>query len=158
MNASLTALQACLEKEANLMGEFLQILQEEAKVLEEGATEQALADTTERKNATADRLMEVAEVRNSMLQSMGFGSDGAGLSEAARQHPSLEQVRQALVDVTNQARSLNEANGRIIEVFLEHNQRALDTLRRLAGVGDIYDASGRKRPGNPGASRNIKAG
>lgn len=140
------------------MGEFLQILQDEAKVLEEGATEQALTNTTARKNATADQLMEVAQVRNSMLQSMGFASNGPGLAEAAQQHPSLADARQALVNVTEQARSLNEANGRIIEVFLEHNQRALDTLRRVAGVGDMYDASGRKRPGAPGASRNIKAG
>src|SRR5690606_33711725 len=140
------------------MGEFLQILQDEAKVLEEGATEQALTDTTQRKTATAETLREAATERKAMLQALGFGTDGAGLSQAVQQHPSLSAAREALVSITEQARALNEANGRVIEVFLEHNQRALDTLRRLAGVGDIYDASGRTRPGNPRASRNIQAG
>lgn len=158
MNASISALLACLEKEAHLMSEFLHILQDEAKVLEEGASETALADSTARKNTTSDKLIEVAAERNSLLSTLGFEADGPGLTEAASQHPGLAAARQALLDITAQARELNEANGRIIEVFLDHNQRTLDTLRRLAGVGDIYDASGRTRPGNKGSSRNIKAG
>ena len=158
MNASLTALLACLEKEARLMGTFLQILQDEAQVLEDGATETQLAETTARKNTTSDELITVASERNALLTELGFEPDGPGLSDAAAQHPELASARQALLDITAKARELNEANGRIIEVFLDHNQRTLDTLRRLAGVGDIYDASGRKRPGSKGSSRNIKAG
>lgn len=158
MNASLTALLACLEKEARLMDTFLQILQDEAKVLEDGATETALAATTARKNQTSDELIEVATERNGWLVELGYGTDGPGLSEAAAQHPTLVPARQALLDITAQARELNEANGRIIEVFLDHNQRTLETLRRLGGLGDIYDASGRTRPGSKGSSRNIKAG
>lgn len=157
MNASLAALQDCLEKEASLMGEFLLILQDEAKVLEEGATEDALVGTTARKNSASDALTEIARQRNALLQELGFESDGPGLTAAAEAYPTLLAPRQALLDVAAQARSLNEANGRIIDVFLDHNQRTLDTLRRLAGVGDIYDASGRKRTGSKGSSRNIKA-
>ena len=140
------------------MSEFMQILQDEAKVLEDGATETELAATTARKNTTSDELIEVAAERNRVLKTMGFESDGAGLAQAANQYPALSGARQALLDITAQARELNEANGRIIEVFLDHNQRTLDTLRRLAGVGDIYDASGKTRPGSKGSSRNIKAG
>lgn len=158
MTASLTALLACLEKEARLMESFLQVLQEEAKVLEEGASEDQLAETTSRKNTLADEIVEAAAQRNGFLTDLGFETDGPGLNAACAQHPELVPARQALLDITAQARELNEANGRIIDVFLEHNQRTLETLRRLAGVGDIYDASGRTRPGSKGSSRNIKAG
>lgn len=158
MNASLAALQACLEKETSLMGDFLQILQHEAKVLEDGATEDALNETTARKNSVSETLIALAEERNSLLEGLGFDTDGPGLVDAAAAHPVLAPARQALLDITGQARTLNESNGRIIDVFLDHNQRTLETLRRLAGVGDIYDASGRTRPGNKGSSRNIKAG
>lgn len=157
MTTQISALQACLEKEAELMSGFLRILQDEAQVLEDGATEAALTDTTARKNTAADALAEVAGERNAVLGRLGYGSDGAGLAAAAAEHPALAGLRQTLLDLTEQARTLNEANGRIIDVFLEHNQRTLDTLRRLVGVGDIYDASGKTRPGNKGTGRNIKA-
>lgn len=158
MNASLAALQACLEKEAKLMGDFLLVLQNEAKVLEDGASEAALTETTASKNEVAEALTEIAQQRNSLLQGLGFDADGPGLADAATRYPALAQARRILLDITGQARSLNEANGQVIDIFLDHNQRTLDTLRRLAGVGDIYDASGRTRPGNKGSSRNIKAG
>jgi len=158
MNASLAALQACLEKEASLMREFLLILQDEAKVLEEGATEDALAGTTARKNSAADTLTEIAAQRNALLQALGFDADAPGLAAAVDANPSLSSSSQAMLDIAAQARALNEANGRIIDVFLDHNQRTLDTLRSLVGGGDIYDASGRKRAGGKGSSRNIKAG
>lgn len=158
MNASLTALQACLEKETRLMSEFLEVLQTEAKVLEEGASEAGLLETTASKNTISDQLMEIAAERNVLLKTLGFEQDGAGLAAAAEQHPDLALFRATLLEATAQARELNEANGRIIEVFLDHNQRTLETLRRMTGQGDIYDASGRTRPGAKGSSRNIKAG
>lgn len=157
MNASLAALQACLEKETRLMGDFMAILQHEARVLEDGATEDALNTTTASKNRCAEDLTAAASERNTVLQALGFGTDGSGLADATTVYPDLAPLRQALLDITEQARSLNDANGRIIDVFLDHNQRTLDTLRRLTGVGDIYDASGRTRSGNKGTGRNIKA-
>ncbi|NYT26266.1 flagellar protein FlgN [Alcaligenaceae bacterium] len=157
MNPSVSALLACLEKEISLTGEFLAILRDEAAVLEDGATETSLADTTARKNAAADALGRVARERNALLDALGCEHDGPGLQAAADAHPSLSGPRLRLLDITGEARTLNESNGRIIDVFLDHNQRTLDTLRRLAGVGDIYDASGRTRSGNKGSGRNIKA-
>lgn len=158
MNASLAALQACLEKEASLTRDFLHILQDEAKVLEDGATENALLETTARKNDTAESLAALALERNALLKTLGFEADAPGLAAAAGVYPALSAARATLLDLTSQAQALNESNGQVIDIFLEHNQRTLDTLRRLTGVGDIYDASGRTRGGNKGSSRNIKAG
>jgi len=158
MTTLVSNLQACLEEEIRLMGEFMQALQDEAKVLEEGAAEAELARTTTLKNGLADSLAKQAESRNAILNEMGCERDGPGLQAAAQAHPELAPLHRQLRETTEQAQALNEANGRIIEVFLDHNQRTLETLRRLTGVGDIYDASGRKRPGTKGSGRNIKAG
>jgi|SRR5690606_20620228 len=158
MNSAVAKLQARLEQEAKLVGEFLAILEDEAKVLEDGAVEAALIETTERKNVAADALTDAAQERNRVLESLGFEADGPGLAAAVEAHPELASLREDLIQITERARALNESNGQLIEAFLDHNQRALETLRRLTGIGDIYDASGRKRKAGAGKSRNIKAG
>lgn len=158
MTDTVSNLRACLEEETRLMGEFMQALEEEAKVLEEGAAEAALAQTTALKNSLADQLSAQAETRNALLNELGFERDGPGLLAATQAHAELASLHRRLLDVTEKAQTLNEANGRIIEVFLDHNQRTLDTLRRLTGAGEIYDASGRKRSATKGSGRNIKAG
>lgn len=158
MSAPVSELHACLEEEIRLTGEFLAVLQDEAKVLEDGAAEAALAETTARKNTLAEALAAAAERRNAALAALGFEADGAGLEAAAQAHSSLAAPRRQLLEAAEQARNQNEANGRIIEVFLDHNQRTLEVLRRLTGTGEIYDASGRKRAPTKGSSRNIKAG
>ena len=158
MTSAVADLQACLETETRLTAEFLDILRDEARVLEEGGAETALAENTARKDTAADSLARASEKRNALLGALGYEHDAAGLQAAAEDHPLLAESRRKLLDAAEQARSLNAANGRVIEIFLDHNQRTLDTLRRLAGVGDIYDASGRTRPGNKGSGRNIKAG
>jgi flagella synthesis protein FlgN len=42
---------------------------------------------------------------------------------------------------------LNQENGQILQTFIGHNQRALETLRALMGE-ELYDARGRmpRRP------------
>lgn len=158
MTPTVSDLQACLEKETELVGRFLTVLQDEAKVLEEGAAEAALIEITQRRNDLTDALVAAAAERNTQLSALGFASDGPGLEAAIKAHPELAPVRDELLRQTDEARNLNASNGSIIEVFLEHNQRTLDTLRGLAGAGDIYDASGRKRPSGANKGRNIKAG
>lgn len=157
MNPSPAALLKCLETEAGLIRDFIAVLQDEARVLEEGASDTALSEVTARKNAAADALARAAEERNAQLAAMAFGTDGPGLQAAAEAHPMLAEPRRILLELAEQARSFNENNGQIIQVFLEHNERTLEVLRRIASRGDVYDASGRKRSATSGSSRNIKA-
>ena len=158
MSATVSTLLSFLEQETALVIRFVSVLQDEAKVLEDGAAGAALTETTQQRNELTDALTDVAAQRNACLSELGFGTDGQGLEAAARAHPELAAAKDELLRQTEQAKTLNEANGRIIEVYLDHNQRTLDTLRRLAGVGDIYDASGRTRPTGANKGRNIKAG
>jgi flagella synthesis protein FlgN len=151
-------LRTCLETEIALVHEFLAVLDVETAVLTEGRGDVALAETTARKNQYADQLATIGERRQSLLSALGYSADKAGLDAMAQDHPDLRAVCAQLLEKARQASELNTSNGIIIDTFLQHNQQALDTLRSLAGMGALYDASGRTRPAAAAASTNIKAG
>ena len=151
-------LRTCLETEIALVQDFLAVLDVETAVLTEGRGDAALAETTARKNHYADQLAAVGERRQSLLSALGYTADKAGLDAVAHDHPDLRASCALLLEKARQASELNTSNGIIIDTFLQHNQQALDTLRSLAGIGTLYDASGRTRPAATGTSKNIKAG
>jgi flagella synthesis protein FlgN len=151
-------LQNRLQQEISLVQAFIGILKEEASALEQASSDDALHATSSKKNQSADALASVAGQRNELLSRLGHGADKAGLEAAAQQHPVLNDLCVQLFDLAQRAAQLNAANGQIIETFLAHNQRALDTLRSLAGTGDLYDASGRSRPGSRHSHTTVKAG
>jgi flagella synthesis protein FlgN len=151
-------LQTCLDTEIALVQEFLAVLELETAVLTEGRGEAALADTTARKNHYADQLAAVGERRQTLLSALGYSADKAGLDAVSHAHPELRASCTLLLEKARQASDLNTSNGIIIDTFLQHNQQALDALRSLAGIGALYDASGRTRPAPAGTSKNIKAG
>jgi flagella synthesis protein FlgN len=154
----LRELQTCLDTEIALVQEFLAVLDLETAVLTEGRGEGALAETTARKNHYADQLAAVGEKRQTLLSALGYSVDKAGLDAVAQDHPELRARCALLLEKARQASELNTSNGIIIDTFLQHNQQALDTLRSLAGMGALYDASGRTRPAAAGTGKNIKAG
>lgn len=158
MNNALEQLQDCLNREIGLVHEFIVVLQAEADALTETAANDALTETTRQKNQFADQLAELAETRQALLVQLGYSADKPGLDMATVDHPRLQESCRHLYDKAQQASELNAANGIIVDTFLEHNQRALDTLRILTGMGNLYDASGRTSPGSKGSKTSIKAG
>lgn len=158
MNDALAQLHACLIQENDLLGEFIKVLEAETLALTEAASEQALAESTAHKNSYAEKLADVSERRMTLLAQLGYSTDKAGLDAAALEHPSLQVVCRQLYDTAHQANELNVSNGVIIDTFLTHNQQALETLRALAGMGNLYDANGRTHADAKGQTRNIKAG
>ncbi|QAA92924.1 flagella synthesis protein FlgN [Pollutimonas thiosulfatoxidans] len=158
MNSNIAQLLACLETETSLVNEFIVLLESEAQILAEGGDAEALADSTARKNIYADQLTRANETRLALLTALGYSADRNGLDAAAHDHPSLQSASQHLLERTRIAGELNTSNGTIIDSFLAHNQQALDTLRVLAGQGDLYDASGHTRPGGKAQSKKIKVG
>ncbi|NYT61977.1 flagellar protein FlgN [Alcaligenaceae bacterium] len=158
MNNTVLQLQKCLEEEVALVQTFITVLEAEAQALTEAGTTDALSDSTDQKNHYADQLMMVADKRQLLLTQLGYSDDKAGLDTAANEHASLRLHYQSLLEKAQIADDLNTANGSIIDNFLAHNQQALDTLRTLAGAGNLYDASGRANRGNQGSTRTFKAG
>lgn len=158
MSDTLAQLQSCLQTETTLVQAFISVLEAESQALTDGGDETVLSASTATKNTYAQKLADIGEQRRSLLAALGLSADKAGLDAVATQHPALQAHCQNLFTLARQASELNAANGVIIETFLAHNQQALDTLRALAGMGDLYDASGRSRPAAKGQTRNIKAG
>ncbi len=157
MNNTVQQLQECLLKETDLVQAFIAVLEAEALVLTEAGDTDALGASTENKNRCADQLMTVADERQFLLSQLGYSDDKAGLDAAAHDHPALQPACQALLEQAKVASRMNMSNGIIIDTFLAHNQQTLDALNRLAGVDNLYDASGKPR-GGQSISKGFTAG
>lgn len=136
----------CVRDELALTTSFTGVLQDEARILADGAEPADLAAVTRKKNELTDALAKTAESRNALLQSLGHAHDREGLLSAAQTRPELADVIQRLFDQTVQASLLNQGNGQIIERFLNHHTQALNVLHHLTGRSQLYDARGRTRP------------
>lgn len=145
-----------LTQETELVIQFIDLLEQEADILAAGASHDALASITKQKSQYAEQLACMAAQRNMTLKTLGYGSDKAGLDAAYRKHSELAGPIRQLLDQTARAQSLNTSNGRIINRFLNHNQKALDLLQHLTGQSTLYDASGRKRSTNRSGTNHIK--
>ncbi|NYT65061.1 flagellar protein FlgN [Alcaligenaceae bacterium] len=156
--APLQQLHACLDQEISLIKTFTQILEQETQLLLDAAPTVALTENTAEKNKLADQIAAWDEQRLNLLTTLGYSPNKEGLTTAAEEHPEINASCQALYQLANQARELNDGNGQLIKTFMTENQQALDTLARLADPGQVYDASGRSRPGSKRPKTNIKAG
>lgn len=142
MNADLDPLVQCLAEQSAVVGEFIQVLEEEAHNLLDANSNEQLIDLTERKNAFARRLTELDRRRTECLEGLGFAADQTSIEAACTAHPELRTPFDTLFTLARQAGVLNTQNGQIITTFLASNQRAVDTLRSLMGE-NLYDAKGR---------------
>lgn len=154
---SIHALQTSLQHETGLIEQFIVILEAEASTLLEPGGNEALEASTHAKNELAGQLAQASAARDALLAQLGYSAGKAGLDAAGLSSPQLQAVTGNLFELAERARQLNAANGYIIETFLKYNQQALDTLRGLAGIGNLYDASGRAQNA-PSKAKGIRAG
>jgi len=146
MSTTLDDLRYCLDHELDLVRQFLDVLRDESQALAQPDNTATLAVSTRKKDHFAEQLAQAAKVRESLLAELGLDTDKTGLDQAIRQNPALEPTCAELFSLAEQARRQNAENGAIIEIYLAHNQRAIKTLRSLAGTGNLYDAKGQARP------------
>jgi flagella synthesis protein FlgN len=141
------ALLRCVDEQSALLDDFIQTLQAEGQLLLETPSDEALGTLTSRKNDYARRLAELDQTRAQGLAELGFQDTRDSIEAACAAHPDLRTAFDALWQRAGEAQSLNVQNGLILKTFIEHNQRALNTLRTLMGE-DLYDARGRlpRRP------------
>ncbi len=154
---SIHALHAGLQHEIGLVGQFIAALETETENLLEPGGNDTLNESTHVKNELAEQLSLAGQARDALLAEMGHGSGKAGLEAAAQNDPETRALVATLFEQAEQARQMNASNGYIIEMYLKYNQQALDTLRSLAGIGNLYDASGRAR-NTSSQTRGIRAG
>lgn len=157
MSEAIQSLQRCLEQEAELVRRFIEVLRREAQALAAADQADALTATTHQKGEFARVLEQASHERRTRLGELGLEDGRAGLDAAAHMWPALQPACQALFELATQANQLNTNNGKIIDMYLQYNQRAIDTLRRLAGIDHLYDASGRAQS-MPVYNTSIKIG
>lgn len=150
-------LLASLQNETAVVEQFIVALETEAASLLEGGGSEALEASTRTKNELVSQLLKAGANRDALLDQLDYGTGQEGLNAAGQSDPQILAVTDRLLELAEHARQLNATNGSIIETFLTYNQQALDTLRNLAGMGDLYDASGRARTAAAQA-KGIRAG
>lgn len=136
-------LRTLIETEIQLFHAFVQTLKNEARILAEHGDDHALAENTLCKTRQAEQMASLAQRRLDALAALGYPQDHAGLEAAVRAHNELGELYAELSRLAAQAHALNSANGITLDVFIQHNQRALNELEKLAGDGRLYDVSGR---------------
>lgn len=149
MSTALTSLLQCLTEQSSVVGEFIQVLEDEARNLLDAGPNDQLTSLTQRKNTYAAQLAELDQQRSEHLGALGFDSDQMGIEAACAAHPELQAPFDALFALAREANALNAQNGQIISAFLASNQQAVDALRNLMGE-NLYDARGRlSKPAAP---------
>jgi len=136
------ALLRCVDAQSALLDDFIQTLLAEGQLLLETPSDEALGTLTSRKNDFARRLGELDQTRSRQLAALGYADTRDSIEAACATHPGLREAFDSLWRRAEHARTLNEQNGQILHTFIEHNRRALTTLRTLMGE-DLYDARGR---------------
>ena len=157
MNSALSQLQLILQKEIELVQQFIVNLRAESEALATADHDDALRLTTEEKNRYADSLAQSGAAREESLRRLGYTADSQGTQSAMADHPVLQSAFGRLLELAAEAKELNAANGRLIDIYLKHTQDRLNTLRNLAGGGNLYDANGRARNFS-GSQKGIRAG
>ncbi|RPJ88744.1 flagellar protein FlgN [Achromobacter xylosoxidans] len=151
--STVDALQSCMQQEDTLITEFSTVLEEETEVLVGLGTVGVLQEITERKGGLARKLVDLSQVRDSLLAEIGLPAGHTGTEQAAVLHPQLSGVWQSLLSKSAAANEINLRNGALIDVHLRYTQQSLDALRNVGAAGgapSTYDARGRGARGTPG--------
>lgn len=135
-------LLGCLQEQSDLLAEFTEALKTETALLLDNPTDLGLAEITTLKNDYARRLAELDEKREAAMADMGFTNDAGGVEAACQAYPDLRDAFGLLWELAHEAEALNQQNGQILQTYIGHNQRALETLHSLINT-ELYDAQGK---------------
>lgn len=129
------------------MREFVALLQKEQQALVAGDID-GLTPLINDKTGVASRLAKFAEQRNQMLAAASLPATRKGmdawLAHLAPTDP-VRKVWQSLVTLTAEAQALNDSNGKLIAMRLQHNQQALNVLLAAANQASLYGPDGQTK-------------
>lgn len=149
-----------LEEELLLLQNFIALLQREQQALT-GGDIQLMLSLGDEKSRLATQLSLSAERRNSQLATVGFSSDRSGVeswidqmaqvtTQTSSPTSSIREQWSELLTLAAQARDLNETNGRLIGMHLQHNQQALNTLLSATHQAMLYGPDGQAQAAHSG--------
>jgi flagella synthesis protein FlgN len=149
----LVTVAGLLDREFRALQSFVALLRREQSLLEEGSTE-SLAALAEEKLQAANELSEFSAARDSKLVHSGLRAGRAGMDAwaASPAGAGYREQWQHLLELTAEARALNDTNGKLINLRLQNNQQALNILLTAAEQAVTYGPDGQQRTGGAGRS------
>lgn len=152
MPASSIALADLLESEAREAAAFVELLKKEQAMLVDGNVE-GLLPLIDQKSAFTARLGDLADAREKIINQAGAGSGRSGMETYLSRRPADKALRsrwEALLAVASEAQALNQTNGKLIRLHLQHNQQAMHALMAAANQATTYGPDGHQRPAGSG--------
>ena len=144
------SLNALLNREADLVDEFVACLVHEREVLSQDKI-QNLQQVTDRKNQLISDLTRVATERAQILRQDGFPDSAEGLKAWLTVNASVQTqaIYERLKSGSAEAKRLNELNAHQVTIRLQATQQALSILLPPEQSPSLY---------NPHGQSSLKAG
>jgi flagella synthesis protein FlgN len=144
-----TAFAAVIEAELAAYGELCKVLQDEQDSLQRGDVE-ALQQLTERKSTQIERLAGLGADRADFLTRMQLPATPAGMQTWLREHAgvhrdALADAWERLLATAQEARALNDLNGSLVALRLNHSQAALAALHQAGRQHVFYGPDGQSQ-------------
>ncbi len=144
-------LPRALASEARTIERFVALLRNERALLVKGQVDQ-VSDLLPEKNQLTSRLAHLAEQRNRLLTVAGGTADRRGIAAWFAAHPAETEAHACwsrLLVLAGEARGLNQLNGELIRLRLQHNAEALSILGAGATLS-LYGPDGQSSPSTGG--------
>jgi len=128
--------------------DFVKILEQEQKALVAGEIDR-LMPFVEEKTRLAAKLGEFANQRSRLLAAAALPANKQGMEKWLSRLPPADPTHKiwaGLVSISAEAQALNESNGKVIAMLLQHNQQSLNVLLAAANQASLYGPDGQTRP------------
>lgn len=147
------ALADLLAQELGLLHSFVTLLRHEQVMLVD-AEPDALGELAREKTDLSAQLASRAAAREEELARRGLPGGRQGMDDWIRSADGSTSRRrwQQLLELAAEARLLNETNGKLIALHLQHNQQALNTLLTAVDQAATYGPDGQQLTGASGRS------
>lgn len=152
MSLAALSLGELLEREAREAAAFVELLKKEQAMLVDGNVD-GLLPLVDQKSAFTTRLGELGDARERIINGAGAGSGRSGMETYLARQPADKALRsrwETLLAVASEAQALNQTNGKLIRLHLQHNQQAMNTLLAAANQATTYGPDGHQRPAGTG--------
>lgn len=133
-----------LKAELAAVHRFIDILQQEQTALVKADVD-TLLPLSDSKSKQADALRLLAQQRVEQLIQAGFSGDRNGMEAWLATHDNQQDIAKVwggLLEEGRTAQRLNELNGKLILIHLQHNQQALSALSTAANQSSVYGPDG----------------
>ena len=135
-------LARCLQVERDALKQCVDILSRERQLLMDGDVD-ALADLCVRKSMLLDSVHGFSALRERYLVASGLSVDHDVMNTLLHDTPNLRELWDESLEWARQAANLNNVNGELIDVRINHNRQALTVMRDAANAHTIYGNDGR---------------